>query len=78
MGYDWLVTGLYFEKSRKEIHPQQAELEALVERIIGAKIELATLSGGDGEIEITLSTGIKLLSVCTDNDGPDWSVRFNK
>ena len=78
MGYDWLVVGPDFAKSRKYLHPRQEELEAIVAKIIGARIELAAYSDKDRqEIEIFLSTGLKILSVCTDEDGPDWSVTFN-
>lgn len=49
-----------------------------MKKVLGAQVELATLSGTNDEIEIFLSTGLKLLSVCHDNDGPDWRVNFNE
>jgi hypothetical protein len=58
MGYDWLVTGPDFSKSRKDLHPQQKDLETIVEKIIGARVELAII-GLDDDIEISLSTGLK-------------------
>jgi hypothetical protein len=78
MGYDWLVTGTDFAKSRADLHPRQDELETIMKKVLGAQVELATLSETNDEIEIFLSTGLKLLSVCHDNDGPDWSVNFNE
>lgn len=78
MGYDWFIKGSDFEFSRKDLHPQQDKLDALTNKIVGASIESASLSGGGNELEISLSVGYKIASISPDNDGPDWSVTFNK
>lgn len=78
MGYDWFIKGSELEFSRKDLHPQQNKLDALANKIVGASIEFASLSEGGNELEIALSMGYTLASISPDNDGPDWSVTFNK
>lgn len=78
MGYDWFIKGSDFEFSRKDLHPQQDKLDALTNKIVGASIESASLSEGGNELEISLSVGYTIASISPDNDGPDWSVTFNK
>ncbi|XLZ68564.1 hypothetical protein ABT364_18715 [Massilia sp. SR12] len=76
LGYDWLVTSAGHQKSRKEIHMHEADLNALTEKVIGATIKSATLSESTNELEISLSTGDMLATISSDNE-TDWDICFN-
>jgi hypothetical protein len=77
LGYDWLVKSEREELSRLALHANVNERDVLAAKMIGQTIELASLSATGLEIEITLSDGVTLSSVSSNNEHPTWDVGFD-
>lgn len=78
LGYDWAVNVSERFLLRKEIHFCEQEKLWLVDKLLGAIIESIEVGSKSCELEIGLSTGIKLKTLSDDSNNPDWDVRFNE
>lgn len=78
LGYDWLAKAGGPQRSRLELHTKLDEREKLAAKMVGQTIESIGVVEPDLQIEIGLSAGMTLTSVSSDDENPNWDVRFNK
>lgn len=77
LGYEWAVNASERFLLRKEIHSCEQEKIWLVDKLQGSVIKSIEVGSKNCELEIDLSTGIKLKTLSNDSNNPDWDVRFN-